>query len=62
MFDWSQAGTMTLDQLPDSDLWYRADYQLTQEWLDDTLKFMDEEKQNRVAGERESAEIDTEMG
>jgi hypothetical protein len=58
VFDWPLASTMALDELPDSDLWYRPGYQLTQEWLDHTIKCLNEEK--RVAAEREvdkSAEI-----
>jgi hypothetical protein len=57
-FDWSRASTMALDELPDSDLRDQPEYQITQEWLDETLKCLNEEK--RVAGEREvdnSAEI-----
>jgi hypothetical protein len=51
VFDWTLAGTMALDELPDSDLWYR-DYQFTQEWLDETIKCLNDEEK-RVAGERE---------
>jgi len=60
--DWTRASTMALDELPDSNLGYRSEYQLTQEWLENTLKCMNEEKQ--VAGEREaddSAEIGVDM-
>jgi hypothetical protein len=48
------ASGFALDELPDSDLWYRPEYQLTQEWLEQTLKYLkdiDDEKQ--VAAERE---------
>lgn len=47
VFDWLQASTMALDELPDSDQWYQPGYQLDQEWL----KYMNEEKK-RVAAER----------
>jgi hypothetical protein len=38
VFDWLQASTMALDELPDSDLWSRPGYRLTEEWLDNTMK------------------------
>jgi hypothetical protein len=62
VFDWLMASTMTLDELPDSDLWHRPGYQLTPEWLDHTIKCLNEEK--RVAAEREvdkSVEICADM-
>jgi hypothetical protein len=53
-FDWPLASTMALDELPDSDLWYRPDYQLTQEWLEQTIKYLKEiDEEKRVAAERE---------
>jgi len=56
-FDWSKAGTMTLDELPDSDLWYRPEYQLTQEWLENTIKYLrDIDEEKRVAAELEVAD------
>jgi hypothetical protein len=66
-FDWPLASTMALDELPDSDLWYRPDYQLTQEWLEQTIKYLKEiDEEKRVAAEREvdervevGAEIET---
>jgi hypothetical protein len=64
-FDWSLASTMALDELPDSDNWYRPEYQLTQEWLEQTIKYLKEiEDENRVAAEREvdkRAEISADM-
>ncbi len=48
------ASTMALDELPDSDLWYRPEYQLTQEWLEHTIKYLKEvDEEKRVAAERE---------
>ena len=53
-FDWPMAGKMALDELPDSDLWYRPEYQLTQEWLEQTIKYLKEiGEEKRVAAERE---------
>jgi hypothetical protein len=43
-FDWQQAGTMALDELPDSNLQYLPGYQLTQEWVNDTIKGLNEEE------------------
>jgi hypothetical protein len=64
-FDWRLASTMALDELPDSDLCYRPEYQLTQEWLDHTIKCLNEiDEEKRVAAERKVAEIgaDVETG
>jgi len=73
-FEWPSepftiASGLTLDELPDSDLYYRSEYQLTEEWLERTLRSLaeiDEEKQ--VSAEREvdmrakeNAEIETEV-
>jgi hypothetical protein len=45
---------LTLDELPDSDLWYRPEYQLTQEWLEQTIKYLkDIDEEKRVTTERE---------
>lgn len=52
-FDWPHANTMALDELPDSDLRYRPEYQLTQEWLEQTIKYLTESEEKRVAEERE---------
>lgn len=53
-FDWPQASTMALDELPDSDLWYRSEYQLTQEWLEQTMQYLTEnDEEKRVVEERE---------
>lgn len=53
-FDWRQASTMALDELPDSDLMARPEYHLTQEWLEQTIKYLkDAEEEKRVAAERE---------
>jgi hypothetical protein len=52
-FDWPLASTMALDELPDSDLWYRPEYQLTQEWLEQTIKYLKVDEEKRVAAERE---------
>jgi hypothetical protein len=64
-FDWPLASTMALDELPDSDLWYRPEYQLTQEWLEQTIKYLKEvDEEKRVAAEREvdkRAEIGADM-
>jgi hypothetical protein len=64
-FDWPRAGEVALDQLPDSDLWYRPDYELTQEWFEKTIKYLKEtDEEKRVAAEREvdkSAEIGADM-
>ena len=64
-FDWLKASTMALDELPDSDLWYRPEYQLTQEWLDQAIKYLKEaDEEKRVAAEREvdkRAEIGADM-
>ena len=59
VFDWLLASTMALDELPDSDLWYRPGYQLTQEWLDHTVKCLNEE--NWVTAEREVVKIGADM-
>lgn len=65
IFDWGKAGTMALDELPESGLWYRSDYKLTQEWLDKTLEQLKEtDEEKRVATEREAdkrAEIGADM-
>lgn len=73
VFEWPTepftiASELTLDELPDSDLYYRPEYQLTEEWLEQTLRSLteiDEEKQ--VSAEREvdmtakqNADIETE--
>jgi hypothetical protein len=48
------ASALTLDELPDSDLWYRPEYQLTQEWLEQTIKYLKEiDEEKRVAAETE---------
>ncbi|KAF8472397.1 hypothetical protein DFH94DRAFT_684607 [Russula ochroleuca] len=48
------ASALTLDELPDSDLWYRPEYQLTQEWLEQTIKYLkDIDEEKRVTTERE---------
>jgi hypothetical protein len=64
-FDWSQASTMALDELPDSDHWLRPEYHLTQEWLEQTIKCLKEvDEEKRVAAEREvdkRAEIGADM-
>jgi len=53
-FDWPQASTMALDELPDSDLWYRPEYQLTQEWLEHTLSYLkDIDEEKPVSAERD---------
>jgi hypothetical protein len=53
-FDWPLASTMALDELPDSDIWYRPEYQLTQEWLEQTIEYLKEiDEEKRVAAERE---------
>ncbi len=58
-FEWPLApftlpSTMTLDELPDSDLQYRPEYQLTQEWLEQTIKYLkDVDEERRVTAERE---------
>ena len=64
-FNWLMAGTMALDELPDSDLWYRPEYQLTQEWLEQTIKYLKEiDEEKRIEAEREvdkRAEIGADM-
>jgi hypothetical protein len=48
------ANALTLDELPDSDLWYRPEYQLTQEWLEQTIKYLkDIDEEKRVTTETE---------
>lgn len=44
-FDWERASTMTLDQLPDSNLWYSPEYKLTEEWLARYLNEVEPERQ-----------------
>jgi hypothetical protein len=59
-FEWPLApftlpSTMALDELPDSDLLHRPEYQLTQEWLEQTIKYLkDVDEERRVAAEREA--------
>jgi hypothetical protein len=67
-FDWSLASTMALDELPDSDNWYRPEYHLTEEWLEQTLKYsneIDEEEwiaTGREADKRAEIGVDIETG
>jgi hypothetical protein len=54
-------GPLTLDELPDSKLWYLPEYQLTEEWFEKIISELaeaDEEKQ--VEGELE-ADIGAQM-
>lgn len=63
-FDWPRAAEMALDQLPDSDLRHRPEYQLTQEWLEKITKCLEIDEEKWVAAEREvveSAEIGADM-
>ena len=63
------ASGLALDELPDSDLCYRPEYQLTEEWLERTLKSLAEiDEEKKVSAEREvdmrakeNAEIETEV-
>src|SRR5882757_7662917 len=48
------ASALTLDEMPDSDLWYHPDYQVTEEWLEKTIKYLKEiDEEKRVAAETE---------
>jgi len=64
-FDWGKASTMALEELPDSDLCYQPGYQLTQEWLEQTVKHLKElDEEKLLAAEREvdkRAEIGADM-
>ena len=42
IFNWWKASTMMLDELPESDIWYWPDYQLTEEWLERTVEKLTE--------------------
>jgi len=35
---WTLEGSLTLDELPDSETWSLPEYQLTQEWLEQTIR------------------------
>ena len=46
--EWITGGVLTLDELPDSEICTLPEYQLTQEWLEETIRNMtelEEEKQ-----------------
>jgi hypothetical protein len=56
---WTLAGTMTLDELPDSELWSLPEYQLTQEWFEQIIQNSNELEERRVEEERiEKEEVD----
>jgi len=51
---WTLAGTLTLDELPDSETWTLPEYQLTQEWFEETIRELKElEEKRRVEEEGE---------
>lgn len=49
---WTLAGTLTLDELPDSETWTLPEYQLTQEWLEETIRELKELEEKQVEEER----------
>jgi hypothetical protein len=60
---WMLAGTMTLDELPDSETWSSPEYQLTHEWYEQTIWCLREaEGEAKVDVEAEmEVEVDVEM-
>ncbi|KAI0253663.1 hypothetical protein BJV78DRAFT_1191176 [Lactifluus subvellereus] len=62
---WTLAGTMTLDELPDSATWSLPEYQLTQEWYEQIVRCLREAEGETKASEAEmeaEMEADSEVG
>jgi len=63
---WALEESLTLDELPDSETWSLPEYQLTQEWFEQTirnLKDLEEEKQVEEEIEVDmGADMDVDMG
>jgi hypothetical protein len=55
---WTLAGTLTLDELPDSEIWALPEYQLTQEWFEQMILNSNELEERRVEEEQTKIEID----
>jgi hypothetical protein len=54
------SGALTLDELPDSDNRFLPEYQLTQEWFEQTIKYLKEKE--AAEARRDVAEIESEIG
>jgi hypothetical protein len=50
--------SLTLDELPDSETWSLPEYQLTQEWFEQTIRDLKALEEEKRVGE----EIGTDMG
>jgi len=63
--DWtlqSPDGPLTLDELPDSKLWYLPEYQLTEEWFERIISELAEaDEEKRMEGELEVEDMGAEM-
>ena len=55
---WALAGGLTLDELPDSETWTLPEYQLTQEWFEQTIRELKELEEKRGEGEVREIEVD----
>jgi hypothetical protein len=55
---WTLAGTLTLDELPDSETWTLPEYQLTQEWFEQTVRELKELEEKRVKEGEGEMEVD----
>jgi hypothetical protein len=54
------SGALTLDELPDSDNRFLPEYQLTQEWFEQTIEYLKEKEAAKAR--RHEAEIESEIG
>lgn len=52
------AGTITLDELPDSPNWTLPEYQLTQEWYEQTIQCLKEEEGEANVSVEAEMEVD----
>jgi hypothetical protein len=64
---WTLDESLTLDELPDSEKWSLPEYQLTQEWFEQTIRSLNDlEEEKRVEEEIEvdlggDMDLDTEV-
>jgi len=56
---WMPSGGLTLDELPDSDARFLPEYQLTQEWFEQTIQYLKEKEAAEAM--RDVAEIQAEI-
>jgi len=63
---WTLEESLTLDELPDSETWSLPEYQLTQEWFEQTIRSLNDlEEEKRVEEEIEvdiGADMDVDTG